>query len=199
VGTLVDQAGHYILAGAGFAGDQHRNFCRSHLFDEKPNITNRLRVADETHCIPFLTGTVAEHGVFPRQLDPLVRLFHHQIKPIEIEGLADEITGPELHGLYGDIDIAMASDHDHFNMRDRLPDSDQQVEVRDIRQPNIHDDDVKPVGADQGHGLSTVGGGVDFATTVGQFLLQQSADRFLVINDEDGVGFFVHGCCIPGR
>ena len=39
----------------------------------------------------------------------------------------------------------------------------------------------------------------NLTTAAGQFLLQEPSDRFLVINDQDGIFFFVHHCSMPGR
>ena len=152
----MNQAGNHILAGARFAGDQHRYPGRGHLVDQKLDVADGLGVADEPHLILRLAGTVAKHGIFPGEQHPLVRFFDDQIEPVEIERFADEFAGAQFHGLYRDVDIAVAGDHDHFDVGDRFPDSDQQVKVGDIRQPQVHDDDVEPVAADHGHGLGAV-------------------------------------------
>jgi len=119
---------------------------------------------------------VAKHGIFPGEQHPLVRFFHDQIEPVEVERFADEFAGAQFHGLDRDVDVAVAGDHDHFNVGDRFPDSDQQVEIGDIGQPQIHDDNVEPVTANHGHGLGTVPSGEDLTAAAGQFLLQEPSD-----------------------
>ena len=83
-------------------------------------------------------------------------------------------------------------------MGNRFPDADQEVQVRDIRQPQIHDHHIEPVVARHGHGLAAVGGSEDVALVVGQFFLQQPSDRFFVIDDQDGIFFSVHAYSLPG-
>mgnify|MGYP003614185569 CR=1 FL=1 len=47
--------------------------------------------------------------------------------------------------------------------------------------------------------FGTIGGGVDFAACRGKFLGQQAADRFLVVDHEDGIVGSSHCCSTPGR
>ena len=196
--ALVDEAGDHILARARLAGDEHRDARRRHLVDEELDVAHRLGVADEPHPLPFAAGGAAEHGVLPGERRPLVRLFHHQVETVEVERLADEVVGPELHGLHGDVHVAVAGDHDHLHVGDGFAGADEQAQVAHVRQPQVHDDHVEPMAAQLRQGLGAVRGHVDLAAGRGQLLLQQAADRLLVVDHQDGVPVLVHACT-PGR
>ena len=96
-----------------------------------------------------------------------MRFLDNQVEAIEIERLANEVTGPEFHRFHGNIDITMAGDHDHLDVGNGFANLDQQFQIRNIGQPQVHDDDIKPVAAHHGQGLSPIGGGEDFPPVAG--------------------------------
>ena len=156
-------------------------------------------MADKAHRILTVFRSMPQPIIFPGQPHPLMRLFNQHVQPIKVEGLADKIVGPEFHGRNSDIHITMACDHDHFSMGNGFPYLNEQIKPNHTRQPQIQQDDIKPVTAHLRQGSRPICSGMDLPAAIGQFFLEKPPDRLFIVNDQYAVRFRLHASCAPGR
>src|ERR1700693_1880034 len=71
---------------------------------------------------------------------PLNRRFDRGQQDLFVEGFFEEINGAELHRLYGERHVTMASDHNDGNLDRPLLQAVQELDTADLRHSYIRDD-----------------------------------------------------------
>ncbi|CAG0905420.1 unnamed protein product, partial [Cyprideis torosa] len=128
----------------------------------------------------------------------LLSLVNHEVQPLQIEGLANEVIGSKLHGLNRGFYIAMACDHDNLNMWYQILEPDEQVKIPGVREQKIHDDDIVPMSLNEGQSLPGICSGRHLPFLVAELLDQEAPNCFLVVNHQnritqDSTHFFIPG------
>ena len=113
----VQIAGEQLLAGAGFAGNQHVAVGRRHLPRHFQQALHGRVLGDDLDLALVAFDLFAQIAVLALQADLLQRLGHHLAHLVEAERLGDVIEGAVLHGIHRRLQRGVAGDHDHFGVR----------------------------------------------------------------------------------
>ncbi len=146
--TLVDEPGGELLAGAGAAGDQHARIRRPELLDDPLQVGDRLRGAD--HPVDRATAGL-EVVDLALQARGLERALGDQDQTVRLERLLDEVVGAELDRRHRGLDVAVAGDHHHGDVRVLLLDRFEQLQPVELRalQPDVEQDELRPARLDR--------------------------------------------------
>jgi hypothetical protein len=107
-GVVVDRRGHQLLTGARLAGDEHRGGRRRDLVDHPKDPLELGAVTDEPVAAPR-----AGFGLGGGEGGGGRGLLDDQAQLVLVEGLRQEVEGPELHGLHRGVDGAVSGQDDH--------------------------------------------------------------------------------------
>ncbi len=182
---MVQQTGHHLFAGAGFAFDQNRGTRRRDLLDDLGNLGDFRRFADQAVELVGLFDLLGKLLVFRLQIAAAQGALEQHFDLVEIERLGDEVPGPAAHRLDGGVHRAVGGHHDgHRRLRQRER-RVQQIHPGLAAHPQIGQQQLHRLALQNGHRLRRAGGGVNV-----ELLLQRAAQAvtrgFLVVNNEQG-------------
>ena len=144
------------------------------------------------------------HQAFGLLLDPLLQVFgvlpelpahgdafpgplQGDLQHVVVDGLGDEVGRLELEALDGEIDIAVAGDHDDFGLRPLRFDGAQKPDPVQPRHLDVGENDVRHDAAERLQGLQAVFGRQHVEAAVRQGNAQHPADTLLVVRQQQGV------------
>ena len=103
-----------------------------------------------------------------------------------VDGLGEEIRGPEAQALDGQLHIPVAGGHDHFGIRIKGLDRLEQADAVKARHPDVRDHDSGAVPRKKLQGFPAVGGEEGDKPRVRQHDGHHRADAGFVIGEKDG-------------
>ncbi len=137
---------HYLLAGAGFAEDQHIGLGSGQCADLLAQAQHRPGLTEQA-CRQLLAvgqgqaqRAVVQHQLAQRQGTP------HAVKQrLAGEGLFQEIVGTGAHGLHRQLDVTVPGDEDHRQLVVACAQLLQQLQPVDPRHADVTDHHPLPV------------------------------------------------------
>ena len=117
-----------FLAGAALAADQHRDVGVGDLLDDLAHLAHLRVVAAEHQQLGLGAHTAAQLLDLLPERALLERLVEGDLELLDLEGLAQEIGGAELHRLDDGARLAVTRQHDHRNLRQALLQPSQRLE-----------------------------------------------------------------------
>ena len=131
----MDLPRQHILAGAVFAGDEHRGVGRGNLVHRFPDGGHRPGSAPEhgSFPLPGMTGCLAWSGarrISPHRFPGFVarcRQRGHQL--VIVPRLHDEVEGPAFHPFHSQLDIRIGRKQHYLHLRSHLLDFSGPVET----------------------------------------------------------------------
>ena len=134
----VDQAGHRLLAGSRWAGNQHATVGAGQLGDHLSQLLSGHRLAEQTLRCDRLGPQAL---VFALEIGGLQRTLDHQQQSVRLEGLFQELVGAALDRTDSGLDVAVTGDHDHRHVHVERLDHVQELETVHpaARHPDIED------------------------------------------------------------
>ena len=141
--VVMDRAGDQLLAGAGFAANQHGRIALGHLADHVEDAAERLAAADDLVEVVVLLPLVAqviELVAQPLQLERLLDLDFHLL---ELERLLHVVERAKLHRLDGGRHRAERGHQDHRRRGMQRLGGAQHVEAVGAPHLEVADDDVE--------------------------------------------------------
>src|SRR5579883_889609 len=181
----VDGAGDQFLAGAAFAGNEHRG---ASVFEARNHAQHVLDLgggADDAVELGLGVHAVAQELVFLDQADLFGHATQEQAQFLQRrEGFGDVVIGAELHGLHGGLDRAVAGHDRDLGAREHLLDLLQELQARHLRHDQVGQDHVGRLFLEPGQSGLAAGG---FQAYKAQGLPHgdaQAADALLVVNNQ---------------
>ena len=188
----MDGAGDELLARAALAVDEHRGVGRGDLEDLLPEVLDEGVVADD---LVALLRLLLEVLAFPAEARLLEGVADADQDPLPVEGLLQEVEGPQLGRLDRRLDGALARDHDDLGDERPLAELGQDLETAPAGHLDVEEDEVDPDRLPQ-H-LQAVLARPRLEELVALVLedhLQRLADPLLVVDDQDpGLPLGSHG------
>src|SRR5439155_972923 len=178
----MDRAGHELLAGAVFSGDQHAGLRGRDLLDPLDHLLDRLARADDLVLGMHLR---LEAHVLALQVHVLKRVAKREQDAIGVQRFLEKIVGAELRGFDGGLNGAVTGDHDHLGVGIELAQLAQRLETVHPLHFHVQEHEVRPKLAVQPQRLATRRARLHLDRFVLEHLFQRLADALLVIDDED--------------
>ena len=199
--VVVQAARHQLLAGAGFAVDQHVGRCLGQRHHRAPYLLHAGRAADE-HGLDALpvVQRIAQRAHLQAQLPALDRMAHGGDQPLGRVGLLDEVVGTFAHGLHRHRDVAVAGDEDHRQLGVDGAYFRQPVGAARARQTHVADDDGRHAGGDVDACALDTGKRIDLEAGQAERLGGAQAHVLVVLDEHhaDGSGIgLAHGLITP--
>src|SRR5262249_40810357 len=187
----VEGVGDQLLAGAGFADDQHVSVALSDAFNSLVDHLHRLRRADDARIFTAL-DVAAEALRFADEPTPLQGLGGEQQNLIALERLFDEIIGAGLGGFDGFGIGPMAGYDDHLGVGRALFDGAQQRQpsLAVVGQLQVGQHQVEKTALDRRAGGGVTRRDLDLVTFQAEQQPQAISNRRLVINNQNFSLFF---------
>jgi hypothetical protein len=181
--AVVQVAGERLLAAAGLAGDHHPAVVLGDALDLLAEALHGGAAPDRRRQRPFV---LAQVEVFALQLVGFERAFDGDQQLGHRQRFLDEVVRAETGRLDRGLDRPVSGDHDHRARQTAVP--GPLLEQRDAVEIGHPDVEQREVRASVAHRLAcrvtTVRGG-HLVTLVVEDLLDQVADRGLVVDDQD--------------
>ena len=187
----VDRARDQLLAGPGFAFDQHRRRRGGHARDQLVHLQHDGALA---HDVLQLGLAVRRDGLlFGDQAPPFDRAGDGQPQLFDVEGLGDVVVSAALDGLHRARHVAERGDQDDGRGGRLGRERRQHVEAAGPLHPHVGDDQVVAAVAALGalDGVDAVVDRLDLVPLAAQDLAQQVARDAVVLGDQharDGGG-----------
>ena len=192
----VQRPGDKLLAGAGLAGDQHRDARLGKAADGAENLLHRRRVAEDLGRLrQRLDGLGLAPALVERAPDQLDRL-------VDVEGLRQVLVGAALERGHGAVEIGVRGHHDHRHRGMALLDRLQQLQPRQAGHAHVGDQHLRRAAGERIERFLRGGERAERDALAAQRLLDHPADGAIVVDDPDR--FHVSGSRIlnvvrPGR
>src|SRR6266852_1623679 len=138
----MDGAGNELLAGAAFTGNQYRRARVLEAGNHAQNVLDIRGSADNAVEIFFGADALAQKGVLGHQANFFRHALQQQAHFFHAEGFFDVIVGPQLHGIDGGFDGAVAGHDGYFGARQKNLDLAKQLNPAESRKLEIGEDKV---------------------------------------------------------
>ena len=184
VALVVDRPGDQFLAGAGFAGDEHRRIGRRDFGDQLLDAVDVGRLADKLRWTFDRLQPPLQGPVFVRQFPLLNDAIQQCFDFHELARLGEIIERPVPQGGHGRFQRRFAGEHDRFGVGRKflaLGDDLHAVEAWHIE---IDDDAIVGVALERGDGRQTIGADRGFMPHAIEFDAHQFLQRTLVVGKE---------------
>jgi hypothetical protein len=174
-----------FLAGARFAGQQHRAVDGGHTLQRALQALDGDRAADQAvGRRRALREGAAQHPVLSLQLGAL-QTAPHRIEDLrDAKGLEDEVAGAGAQRLDRGVEVGKGGDQHHLAAEAALAQLAQPGDAALARQRDVEDEQVEAVAPHQRVAGLGVGGAVHLAAAAGQGLLEEVAHAGFVVDDE---------------
>ena len=184
----MDRASQETLAGAGFAGEQHRRRLveRRDLSGPLEHRVHGARLAHQSFEADVRRGATAVVGQLLLQETRLTRAVGEQFQLLQVHRFLDVVEGAELHRFHGALDRAVGRQHDHRDHGIERADPLEQIEPAHPGQPDVGEDDVRLQGGEQLERLLPRACHLRLVAVVGQERLGGARQRLLVVHDQHG-------------
>jgi hypothetical protein len=192
---LVQGAGHELLAGAALASDQDGDVRVRHLLDDLAHLAHLGSVPSQDHHLGLVAGPTAQLRDLLLERALLERLLEGQLELFHLEGLAQEVRGPEAHRLDDGARLTVSGQHHHGHVREALLEALEGLETVHARQDHVQGDQIRPGALQAPQGLLPARKCQDLVAASGHQGLQVVSDAGIVVDDQDAeglAGIFVH-------
>jgi hypothetical protein len=125
----------------------------------------------------------------------LQRLADGQLQLVAVERLADVMEGPRLHGLHGRFDGPEGCEDDDLDAGVKLSHLFHHLQAIHAGHPDIREDEIRALLPQKLQALLATGGGQDGVTFLGEVVLQDPPQAFVIVDDEDLDP--LHPCTLP--
>ncbi len=180
--VTVQRMGDQLLAGAGFAVDQHRDVGMAEATDGAEDLLHGRRFADDLRRRQGLRRRLQVQllaGMLAGAADQRNGI-------VDVEGLGQVLEGTALVGGHGAVEVRMRRHDDDRQARMLRANLRQHVEAAGARHADVREDDVRLLGLQRAeHAIGAVETARDHAGLL-QGFLQHPADGTVVIDDPDG-------------
>ncbi len=175
----VQGARHQLLAGAGFAGDQHRHRGTRQAADGAKHLLHGRRAPEELRDArgPRLAVAAAERAAR--------RTAHQRHRLVDVEGLGQVLERPALVGRHRAAEVRVRGHHDHRQRRARIADAPQQLQSRGARHADVGDEHVGGVAPQRIERRLRGLEGARRHAVVAQRAFQHPADGSVVVDQPD--------------
>ena len=179
----VQRARHQLLAGAGFAGDQHRQRHLRQPADGAEQFAHRRGLADQRRQRFGGRGSGCGNGhCVARRQGPV----HQSHGGIEVEGFGQEFLRAATERPGGAGHVGMRRHHDHRQARQRLLQPVQQHQAAVAGHAHVGQQQVgRAAGRQRGQHFAGIGKGGDAEAGLAQCGGQHEAHRAVVIHHPD--------------
>ena len=116
------------------------------------------------------------------------RAIDHLEQRLELEGLLEEVEGPEPDHAHRGLDRPVAGDHDDGDARRLLPHAGDELDAIHLGHPDVDDGEARRRALQQVERLPPISGLDDLEPLVRQHPAQRVADLLLVVDHQDRVG-----------
>ena len=183
----MQRARDQLLAGARFAGDEHRHRRARQTTDGAEHLLHRRRLAEQLGRTAVIAR--ARRGA----LHALRRASHEIDDLVDVEGLRQVLEGAALVGGDRVAEVGVGGHHDDRQLRPRRVDAAQQIETGLPRHPDIGEQHIGRIAAQR---LERRLGGLEDArqhAAALQRALEHPTDRGVVIDQPDAQRPRAHG------
>ena len=130
-----------LLAGARFAGNQHRRARGRRLLDDRIDLPHLGAVADERSERAVLAQLPAQRLHFAHRLEPLDDLVEEDLETLDVDRLGEIVVGAFLHRLDGGLHCALRGEQQRGDVGALGLQRAQQREPVHSRHHDVADDD----------------------------------------------------------
>ena len=155
---LMDGLGDHLLAGARFAGDQHRGGRGRRLFDGAVDLPHHRGVADHAAEAALLAKLAAQFAQFAEGVLAFGRLAQQDFEPLHVDRFRQVVVGAFLDGFDRRFDGPLRRQQDDGEIAQLIAQHAQEGEAIHVRHDEIGDDDRRPEGRDLLERIFTVAG-----------------------------------------
>jgi len=154
---VVQAFGHELLAGAGFAEDEHGGLARADLLDEFLDREHTRALADEVDALAAF-DLLFQGLVLAGQAGEAPGLVEHGLELVVVRGLGQVVEGAFFHGVHGASDGAVGGEQDHGQVGAGDLQLAQDLDAAHAGHAHVEEHDVGLGGRDGGQGGLAVGG-----------------------------------------
>ena len=185
--VVVQRARRQLLAGARFAGQQHRAGHAGRSHQRGAQAAHRIGVADQrVHRRHPLAQRAAKHPVFALQVRALQAVLDRIEDLRHPKRLEDEVRCTRAQSLDRGFEVGKRGDQNHFARKALFAQLAQPGDAVLARQRDVEDHQVEAVCLGQGVGFFGAGGQHHLATSALQCLAEEVAHALFVIDDQHG-------------
>ena len=196
--AVVNRPRGELLAGAGFAGDQHRARRGRDDLEQLKQVAHHPAAADEAVDAVALFELRSQVGVLRLETALLERRVQNVQQRVELERLGDEVGRALLDGLDRILHRPEAGDDDGDDLGVARERGVEHLPAVDARQAQVGDDDVEGELGQALQRLFPAVGLFDRKAVVGQPLGDGFPQRLLVIDDQQMFLAFRHLSRVDG-
>ena len=126
----MDRLRDQLLAGARFAGDQHRRVGRRRLLDDAVDAADAGAVADDAAEAALVAQLTPQRPHLAQRRLPFDRFLEQDLQPLRIDGLAQVVVGAVLDRFDRAFDRALRRQQDEGDVRELVAAARAAVRVR---------------------------------------------------------------------
>ena len=179
--VVVQRARDQFLAGAGLAGDHHRQIGLHQARERAVDLLHRGRTADERHALDLLDVRLARRaGLRLAQRAP-----DDGDQFLQVEGLGQIVIGAAFGRLDGGHERVLRAHDDDRQVRPQLLDARQEFEGVFVRHDDVGDDEVALPGLHPTPERRGVSGDAHLIAGARQRLVQNSPDGRVVVGNKN--------------
>jgi hypothetical protein len=179
--VLVQRIGDQLLARARFAGDQHGDDALAEAADGAEHVLHRRRLAENLrHLRRRGLGLTLVQAFLDGATDQVDRLGH-------VEGLGQVVEGAALEGADGAVEVRIRRHDDHRQVAMPGLDLRQQLDARAAGHPDVGHQHLRRLVLERREHVARVGEAAHREFLARQRLLEDEADRLVVVDDPDGL------------
>ena len=190
---VVDGPGDQLLAGAGFAQDQHGRLRGGDFGDQRANALHAGRVADQPRRAFDALQPALERAVLLRELALFLHAAQQGFDLDQLARLGEVIERTVAQRGDGRFERRLAGEHDRFGVGAKLLGLGDDVDAAQARHVEIDQQAIERVLFQRGGGGQAVGADRDAMAHPRDFELHQLLQRPLVVGEEDGEALGVVG------
>jgi hypothetical protein len=181
---VVDGAGDQLLAGAALAGDEHGRVAVGDPVDQLADPADGRALADDAGDRPGRGQGLAQPADLAAGPAVLDRAGHRQLDVAGVERLDHEVPGAGPQRRDRGVDVGLAGDDDHRDVRVGDPDLLAQLDARQAGHADVGDDDVVLALAQRGQGGLAAVDERRLVAAADEEVLEERAFVAIVVDDE---------------
>ena len=140
----VDGAGNPFLAGARFAGDEHRAVGARDLLDQLEDGEHLVAAPDDIRKLVGAAESALQQHVLLAEQALLERVAHLHLQLVDVERLAEVIVRAEAHRLDRGVRRGKCRDHDAEDVRVDALCGPKHVNTRHVGHLDVRDQQIEP-------------------------------------------------------
>ena len=181
---IVDGAGDQLLAGAGFAEDQHGRIGRGDFGDQLADLGHGGSLPDELRFAFDLFQAAFDGQKLVRQFALGGHAAEQVLQIDQLAGFGQIVECALAQGGHGRVERRFAGEHDRLGLRRKLLGLGDDFDARQAGHVEIDQDAVVGIFFQGGDGGQTVGADSRLVAHARQFQAHQFLERFFVIGEQ---------------